>query len=106
MATTMRYHQSPRIMSLHQVCSRDANKTLESDGPNKGGKSKYVEHKKLMREKKRKGEGKREKREKRVRGREMMMKMMLMMMKIFYQARKDIDKIANPLNFFFLRVCP
>ena len=59
-----------------------------------------------MREKKRKGEGKREKREKRVRGREMMMKMMLMMMKIFYQARKDIDKIANPLNFFFYESVP
>ena len=58
MATFMRYHETPRIMSVHQVCSRDANKTLESDGPNKGGKSKYVEHKKLMREKKRKGEGK------------------------------------------------
>ena len=65
MATFMRYHETPRIMSVHQVCSRDVNKTLKSDGTNKCGKSKYVEYKELMREKKRKGEGKREETEKR-----------------------------------------
>ena len=104
MATFMRYHETDCIMSVHQVCSRDVNKTLKSDGPNKCGKSKYVEYKEFMREKKRKGERKREEREKRVRGREMMMKMMLMMMKIFYHARILIKSQIH-LNFI-LQVCP